>query len=98
MRTSTKRNRGNYKLNIDFIGLILITTLFTACGSQKSDLTPSKNLKQPIPPVADISYESYMKYGELKTIANGWEISIDTTDPVETRALVNGWTAEVKHK
>ena len=51
-----------------------------------------------MPPVADISYESYLKYGEINTIANGWEISIDTTDPVETRALVNGWTAEVKHK
>jgi hypothetical protein len=98
MRTSSKRIRGNLKLNFTFIGLILITTFFTACGSQNSDLTPSKNLKQPIPPIADISYESYMKYGEKKTIANGWEMSMNTTDPVERIALENGWTAEVKHK
>ncbi len=86
-------------MNINFIYLIFISALFTACGGQRNDLEPSKDKSLPIAPISDISYESHMKYGEEKTTtANGWNVSIDTTDPVKNITTGNGWTAEVKHK
>lgn len=80
--------------------LLLISTLFfiTACGGQSGGLAPSKDQNQPTAPIADISYESNFRFAESKTTGNGWEVTLDTTDPVEHVALGNGWTVEVMHE
>lgn len=44
------------------------------------------------------SSTNHVKYGETVTTTNGWNISADTTDPVEKKTLPNGWTIEVKYE
>lgn len=80
--------------------LLLISSLFlvTACGGQSGGLAPSKEQQDTPAPIADISYESSIKYAETQTTSNGWEITMDTTDPVEDVALGNGWNVEVRYE
>lgn len=80
------------KIKFRLLLLILtLSTIFVNCGTQSGGLAPSKYDDIP-------STESSIKYGESLVSANGWEISIDTTDPVEGVALANGWSVEVKHE
>ena len=39
-----------------------------------------------------------VKYGETKTLGNGWQVSNDNVDPVEQKTLPNGWQVEVKYE
>ncbi|AZZ37395.1 hypothetical protein CIK05_11525 [Bdellovibrio sp. qaytius] len=41
---------------------------------------------------------SSVKYGETKTLSNGWQVSNDNSDPVEQQTLSNGWNVEVKYE
>lgn len=78
--------------------IILTTFLLAACGGQSGGLAPSKESVPPPRPIADISYESSLKFAEAKTSANGWEVIMDTTDPVENVGLGNGWNVEVSYE
>lgn len=42
--------------------------------------------------------KNHIKYGEIVTTSNGWEVASDDTDPVEQKTLSNGWTVEVKYE
>lgn len=41
---------------------------------------------------------NHLKYGEMVTTSNGWQVAHDNTDPVEQKTLSNGWTVEVKYE
>lgn len=68
------------------------------CGGQSGGLAPSNISLLPIT-TTDVSNDSTIKYGESVALTNGWEMSIDTTDPVEQVVLVaSGWSVEVKYE
>ena len=67
----------------------------TGCGGQSGGNAPSP---QVVPPVVDTSIESNFKFGETVSASSGWEVSVDTTDPVENVTLANGWAIEVKYE
>lgn len=74
---------------------ILITSLILAgCGGAGNGFAPSNIVNSPTN-FADVSKESNFKYGESSSSSNGWEMSIDTTDPVQEIVLANGWNVEV---
>lgn len=79
------------------LGLIL-SMLLSACGGQSGGLAPSKESVNTPNPIADISYESNIKFAETQNTGNGWEVTLDTTDPVESVALGNGWNVEVRYE
>ena len=66
------------------------------CKNQSEGLAPSTPLPQS-PPTSPSTTQSHMKYGETQTVS-GWEVSLDTSDPVEAIQLANGWTVEVVHE
>lgn len=74
--------------------------LSLGCKNQSEGLAPSEPLPpgSGAPPSSPSSAESLMKYAETQSLANGWEVSLDTSDPVETIQLANGWTVEVVHE
>lgn len=41
---------------------------------------------------------NHVKYGEVVTTSNNWQVANDNTDPVEQKNLSNGWTVEVKYE
>ena len=68
------------------------------CKNQSEGLAPSA----PLPPggggpTSPSTTQSHMKYGETQTVS-GWEVSLDTSEPVEAIQLANGWTVEVMHE
>lgn len=65
------------------------------CKNQPEGLAPSSP-SGVIPPDSKV-IATHMKYGETQ-LAGGWEISLDTSDSVETIELANGWTVEVVHE
>jgi hypothetical protein len=70
--------------------------LSMGCKNQSEGLAPSTQL----PPDGGgptSSMQTQMKFGETQ-FASGWEVSLDTADPVETIELANGWTVEVMHE
>lgn len=79
-----------YQLKI-IIGLFCL--LASACGGQSGGFAPTTT---PFVTLTDISAQSNFKFGESNTSSGGWEMSIDTTDPVEEVLLANGWNVEVK--
>ena len=72
--------------------------MFAGCGGQSGGLAPSKGADDLSAVIADVSNESSIKYGESVTLTNGWDMSIDTTDPVEEVTLASGWNVEVKYE
>lgn len=76
------------------LAIALISLLTVACG-QTEGFAPATT---PFVAPTDISAQSNLKFGESNTSANGWEISLDTTDPVEEVLLANGWNVEVKYE
>gem|GEM_PF-5270253 len=81
------------------VGLILV-----GCGGQSGGVAPSNGVPQgppaanpPEPIIADDTMSNY-KYGEVVSSINGWEASMDTTDPVENVTIANGWQVEVKYE
>ena len=73
--------------------IALFCLLTAACGGQSGGFAP---VTSPFITVTDISAQSNFKFGESNTSTNGWEISIDTTDPVEEVLLASGWNLEVR--
>lgn len=79
--------------------LIFISAIFlVACSGQSGGVAPSN---QTVPTVTPPNDESLVlnrfKYGEVTT-NNGWEITFDSTDPVETTSLPNGWQVQVRYE
>ena len=74
-----------------------MSTILVGCGGQTGGLAPSKN-ETPVTLITDISSGSNFKFGETVDLINGWEMSIDTTDPVEEIVLANSWSVEVKYE
>lgn len=79
-----------YQLKIIIALLCLLTA---ACGGQSGGFAPTTT---PFVTLTDISEQSNFKFGESNTTSNGWEMSLDTTDPVEEVLLANGWNVEVR--
>lgn len=75
--------------------IALFCLLTAACGGQSGGFAPvtSPFITETI---IDISAQSNFKFGETNNSTNSWEMSIDTTDPVEEVLLANGWNVEVK--
>lgn len=72
-------------------------TVAAGCKNQSEGLAPSAPLLPGGGGLPPSSMQAQMKYGETQ-VASGWEISLDTSDPVETIELANGWTVEVVHE
>ncbi len=79
---------------LKLITALIIGAMLTACGGQSGGVAPSPVLNNPPAAVIDVTYEAHMKFGKNQTV-NGWQVSLDTTDPVETITLANGWNVEV---
>ncbi len=77
--------------------ILIASTLFVGCGGQSGGLAPSRDIL-PTLPITDVSGDSNLKYGESVSSINGWEVSIDTTDPIEEVTLANSWNVEVKYE
>lgn len=73
--------------------IALFCLLIAACGGQSGGFAPTTT---PFVAFTDISAESNFKFGESNISTNGWELSIDTTDPVEEVLLASGWNVEVR--
>lgn len=73
--------------------ITLFCLLTAACGGQSGGFAPTTT---PFETLTDISAESNFKFGETNLPGNGWEISLDTTDPVEEVLLASGWNVEVR--
>lgn len=73
--------------------IALFCLLTAACGGQPDGFAPTTS---PFISVTDISDQSNFKFGESNTSSNGWEMSIDTTDPVKEVLLASGWSFEVR--
>ncbi|MGZ3690409.1 MAG: hypothetical protein ACXVAX_02830 [Pseudobdellovibrio sp.] len=80
------------KMRIVFLTLSVL--FFHACG-QPAGNAPSQ---PPAPPAPLTPYDSLIKYGETKVTSGGWTVSVDTTDPVQTTSLANGWVVEAVHE
>ena len=82
------------------IGLVLFSVLISSCG-QPGGSAPSAPppVPTPTPPIPSTPVSSaILKNGESVTTSGGWTVSFDSTDPVETSVLANGWTVEVLHE
>lgn len=75
------------------IAVAVSCLLFAACGGQTGGFAPAT---LPLATHTDISEQSNLKFGESNTSASNWEVSLDTTDPVEEILLANGWNVEVR--
>lgn len=69
--------------------------LTVGCKNQSEGVAPSAPVA--LTPPASSASSVHMKYGETQ-IAGGWEVSLDTSDPVETIEMANGWTVEVVYE
>lgn len=74
-----------------------MSSFLLGCGGQGSGNAPSA-IVVPRPPGSGIGSEGIFKYGQTASTTNGWTITFDHTDPVETVNLANGWTVEVLHE
>ena len=67
-----------------------------SCQGNPGGNAPSQGGDAPTSPPNLPSYDqSQLKFGETVSSTNGWEVSLDTSDSVETIQLANGWTVEV---
>lgn len=76
------------------LSIALFCLLTAACGGQSGGFAPTAT--SPFENPIDVSAQSNFKFGESNTSSNGWEMSIDTTDPVNEVLLANGWNVEVR--
>lgn len=74
---------------------ISIFILVTSCGQQQETVNSPPPSPAPVPVVSSPASGRFIKYGESSTSSNGWTVSLDIADPVETISLSNGWTVEV---
>lgn len=82
------------------MAILTLSMMLAGCGGQSGGLAPSKSAVD-VPSssaIADVSDSSSIKLGNVVTSTNAWEMSIDTTDPVEEVTLASGWNVEVKYE
>lgn len=78
-----------------FLVMILMMSTFLSCSRQEDGFAPST----PKPDMDQtISQQINYKNGETIINQNGWEATLDTTDPVERQLTTNGWMIEVKYE
>lgn len=77
--------------------LILPILFLVACTGPGADSGFAPGLAN-APPVTTTTASNHIKYGEVVTTSNSWQVAMDTTDPVEQKTLSNGWTVEVKYE
>jgi hypothetical protein len=87
---------GFLKYRLMFV--LLLGVGLVGCGGQSGGIAPSHPNNNLPTLVIDTADQSNFKYGETQTTSNQWEVSIDTTDPVENVTLSNGWNVEVKYE
>lgn len=86
-------------MRFQLVAALIISTILVGCGGQSGGLAPSKSADAPsLTAITDVSDSSNIKFGKIVTSTNGWEMSIDTTDPVEEVTLASGWNVEVKYE
>lgn len=79
--------------------LLLSTILFlVGCTGPGADsgFAPGATIIPVVLPTTSSS--DHVKYGEIVTTANNWEVAMDTSDPIEEKVLSNGWNVEVKYE
>ena len=72
-------------------GIFLLAV--SSCG-QPSGNAPGGQDPAPIPVTPPST--AVMKFGETVTTSSGWTVTVDSSDPVESSTLANGWTVEVQ--
>lgn len=78
--------------------LITSAAFLASCGGHDTGHAPSNQTLPTVTPPNDESLVlNRFKYGEV-TINNGWEISFDSADPIETTSLPNGWQVQVRYE
>lgn len=80
--------------------MLLVPFLFiVACSGPgaASGFAPGVALQPVVTPVTDAA-DYNVKHGEVVTTASGWQVSHDSTDPVEQKTLLSGWTVGVKYE
>ena len=67
--------------------------LLQSCSGASNGFAPGAATVIPNSPLV-----SNIKYGQIITLGNNWEVTIDNADFVENKVLPNGWTVEVKYE
>ena len=79
-----------------FITTVLSAVLVAAsgCGS-KDGFAPSSS-----PVITDVKSKVsvFMKNGSTVLTSNGWNLDMDTTEPIANLTTTNGWKVEVKYE
>lgn len=79
--------------------LLIIPFLFlVACSGPGADSGFAPGTAITPVELPTLTPDSHVKYGEVVTTQNGWQVANDNTDPVEQKTLPNGWTVEVKYE
>ena len=67
--------------------------LLQSCSGASNGFAPGAATVVTTPPTI-----SNIKYGEIKTLSNLWEVTIDNADFVENKVSPSGWSVEVKYE
>lgn len=79
--------------------LVLFSILFlVACTGPGASSGFAPGAAAPVVVEPTTTSTNHIKYGEVVTTSNNYEVSMDNADPVEQKTLANGWTVEVKYE
>lgn len=79
---------------IQIVFLSICFSLILSCKGANSGFAPGAIIDAP----AALTPENHVKYGEMVTTSNNWEVTNDNADSVDHKVLSNGWTVEVKYE
>jgi hypothetical protein len=79
-----------------YIFFFLIVVVMQSCSGPSGGFAPGGSSELPASPAT--GYQMNYKNGINATTSSGWNITMDTTDPIQNKAANGGWTVEVKYE